>query len=207
MRSVALLVLAVAACGEPRVEPPAAPMQPAPPAEDETEDDRAVAEAFLNAPGVMVPTTRDRVREPSIRDLGTVPIGDMAGQASRPHPGVVEHALRSQVRLELVDTSGAGTFDSNIVTRTARARLAAIRRCYERELRSERAPLAGTALVRFTIVPEGRVTNATVAETDLPGPVASCALRTVMRFRFNPGPEGGAVSFGYRFHFSADPPA
>ena len=100
------------------------------------------------------------------------------------------------------DIGGSGDFDASIVVRTIRARLRAITRCYETELRRD-PTLAGKVTVRFTIVERGTVSNATATENTTGSPaVANCVVAAIRRFRFNPGPEGGSVDFSYPFVFA-----
>ncbi|MCB9591658.1 MAG: TonB family protein [Sandaracinaceae bacterium] len=116
---------------------------------------------------------------------------------------IVERVIRGRVNSgALEEESGSGVFDPNIVTRQIRARIRAIQTCYERELRNN-PTLAGRVLVRFTIQPTGTVSGATATENSTGSPaVATCVVSTISRFRFNPGPEGGAVTFAYPFVFA-----
>jgi len=116
---------------------------------------------------------------------------------------IVERVIRGRANVgALEEEGGAGVFDPNIVTRQIRARLRAIQTCYERELRNN-PTLAGRVLVRFTIRPTGTVSGASAAENTTGSPaVAQCVVSTISRFRFNPGPEGGAVTFAYPFVFA-----
>ncbi|MFW6086884.1 MAG: TonB family protein, partial [Myxococcota bacterium] len=100
------------------------------------------------------------------------------------------------------DVGGAGQFDSSAVVRQIRARLRAIQNCYESELRKDPS-LAGKVAVEFTIEERGNVTGAkAVQNTTGSSAVGSCVVRTISRFRFNPGPEGGSVAFSYPFVFA-----
>ncbi|MEC7520551.1 MAG: AgmX/PglI C-terminal domain-containing protein [Myxococcota bacterium] len=129
--------------------------------------------------------------------------GGGAGQQQQEGERIVERVIRGRVNAgALEDESGSGVFDPSIVTRQIRARIRAIQTCYERELRNN-PTLAGRVLVRFTIQPTGTVSNATAQENTTGSPaVASCVVNTIRRFRFNPGPEGGSVSFAYPFVFA-----
>lgn len=116
---------------------------------------------------------------------------------------VVERRISGKIDLgNGGDIGGAGEFDASVVVRTIRARLRAIQACYETELRKNPS-LAGKVTVEFTIQERGNVTNARAAEnTTGSGAVADCVVNTVARFRFNPGPEGGSVTFSYPFVFA-----
>ncbi|MAQ18414.1 MAG: hypothetical protein CMN30_26895 [Sandaracinus sp.] len=116
---------------------------------------------------------------------------------------VSEMAVRGNINLQGGgDIGGSGDFDASIVVRTIRARLTAIKRCYETQLRNN-PTLAGKVTVRFTIVERGTVSGASATEnTTGSSEVASCVVNTIRRFRFNPGPEGGSVDFSYPFVFA-----
>jgi len=103
---------------------------------------------------------------------------------------------------EGADIGGTGEFDSKVVVRTIRRGLNAIRACYERELR--RNPmLAGKVTVQFSIQPQGNVTDSKIIKnTTGETAVANCVLKTIRRFRFIPGPEGGSVAYSYPFVFA-----
>lgn len=103
---------------------------------------------------------------------------------------------------EGVDIGGTGEFDSEVVVRTIKRRLNAIRACYERELRHN-PTLAGKVTVQFSIQPQGSVTDSKIIEnTTGESAVANCVLKTIRRFRFTPGPEGGSVIYSYPFVFA-----
>lgn len=137
------------------------------------------------------------------RGLGNLQARQGAQQQQREGEQIVERVIRGRVNSgALEEESGSGVFDPNIVTRQIRARIRAIQTCYERELRNN-PTLAGRVLVRFTIQPTGTVSGATATENSTGSPaVAACVVSTISRFRFNPGPEGGAVTFAYPFVFA-----
>jgi TonB family protein len=100
------------------------------------------------------------------------------------------------------EEGGAGVFDPDIVTRQIRTRIRSIQACYERELRNN-PTLNGRVLVRFNIQPTGTVSGASAPENTTGSPaVAASVVNTISRFRFNPGPEGGSVTFAYPFVFA-----
>ncbi len=116
---------------------------------------------------------------------------------------VTERRIRGETKLAKGgDIGGTGEFDASVVVSTIKTRIKAIQACYERELRRNPA-LAGKVTVEFTIQPRGNVTDAKVAgNTTGDDAVAQCVMETVQRFRFNPGPEGGSVSYSYPFVFA-----
>lgn len=116
---------------------------------------------------------------------------------------VTEKAIRGSVKNTGGDEiGGTGEFDSALVVQTIKTRLRAIQMCYEQQLRRN-PTLAGKVTIEFTIQPRGNVTDVRVKENSTnDGAVASCVADTVGRFRFNPGPEGGSVSYAYPFVFA-----
>jgi TonB family protein len=134
--------------------------------------------------------------------LGSLKKTKGVGKAAEEGQAVKERDVRGNVGLKTGgDIGGAGEFDAALVQRQIKQRLKSITRCYESELRKNPS-LAGKVTVTFTIQERGNVTNAKVSEntTGSPG-VADCVTRTISRFRFNPGPDGGSVTFRYPFVF------
>jgi TonB family protein len=115
---------------------------------------------------------------------------------------VQERAVRGDVGLRSGgDIGGSGEFDATLVQRQIKLRIKSITRCYESELRKNPS-LAGKVTVTFTIQQRGNVTDAKATENTTGSPaVAECVTRTIGRFRFNPGPDGGSVTFRYPFVF------
>lgn len=137
-------------------------------------------------------------------DLGQLNMGTGGGGMSIGEgTGPEERRVSGRINLEGGgDIGGSGDFDANLVVRQIRARLTAIRRCYETELRRN-PTLAGKVTVEFTIEERGNVTGSRASENTTGSPaVAACVVDTVSRFRFNPGPEGGSVRFSYPFVFA-----
>lgn len=116
---------------------------------------------------------------------------------------VVEVRVRGNLRLEGGEAIGGdGDFAAAQVVALIRQRLSAIRACYERELRRN-PQLAGKVTVDFTIQTTGSVSGVRASEnTTGDAAVATCVTGVVQRFRWNPGPEGGSVTFSYPFVFA-----
>lgn len=97
---------------------------------------------------------------------------------------------------------GSGDFDAKLVVAQFKARMRAIQICYEQQLRRNPG-LQGKVTVQFTIEQSGSVSKANASENSTNDPaVAACVVDTVKRFRFNPGPEGGSVTFSYPIVFA-----
>jgi TonB family protein len=134
--------------------------------------------------------------------LGSLKKGKGAGKAAQEGQAVTEREVRGNVGLNAGgDIGGSGAFDQALVQRQIKQRLKSITRCYESELRKNPS-LSGKVTVTFTIQERGNVTNAKATENTTGSPaVADCVMRTISRFRFNPGPDGGSVTFRYPFVF------
>jgi TonB family protein len=116
---------------------------------------------------------------------------------------VTERAVHGAVKTERGDeVGGAGEFDSNLVVQTIKTRLRAIQMCYEQQLRRN-PTLAGKVTIEFTIQPRGNVTDVHVKDNSTgDAAVGTCVANTVSSFRFNPGPQGGSVTYAYPFVFA-----
>jgi TonB family protein len=116
---------------------------------------------------------------------------------------VTERAVRGSVKSEKGDeVGGAGEFDSNLVVQTIKTRIRAIQMCYEQQLRRNPS-LAGKVTIEFTIQVRGNVTDVHVKENSTGDTaVGTCVANTVGTFRFNPGPQGGSVTYSYPFVFA-----
>ena len=134
--------------------------------------------------------------------LGSLKKGKGAGKAASEGEAVKERDVRGNVGLNSGgDVGGSGEFDQALVQRQIKQRLKSITRCYESELRKNPS-LSGKVTVTFTIQERGNVTGAKASENTTGSPaVADCVTRTISRFRFNPGPDGGSVTFRYPFVF------
>ena len=134
--------------------------------------------------------------------LGSLKASKGAGKAAKEGAAITERQIRGNVGLRTGgDIGGVGEFDAALVQRQIRQRIKSITRCYESELRRN-PTLAGKVTVTFTIEQRGNVSGAKATENTTGSPaVAECVTRTISRFRFNPGPEGGSVTFRYPFVF------
>jgi TonB family protein len=102
----------------------------------------------------------------------------------------------------LIEDPSPGWLDPTIVTRAIRSRTAAIRRCYERELRDQ-PTLAGSLDVAFTIEATGEVTGVRLADDTIGSDrLERCVLDVVRSIRrIGAQPEGGAVRYVYPIVF------
>lgn len=134
--------------------------------------------------------------------LGSLKASKGAGKAAKEGVEVKERQVRGNVGVRGGgDIGGSGEFDAALVQRQIKQRIRSITRCYESELRKNPG-LAGKVTVTFTIQERGNVTGAKATENTTGSPaVADCVTRAISRFRFNPGPDGGSVTFRYPFVF------
>ena len=95
-----------------------------------------------------------------------------------------------------------GQLDPNIVVKEVRARMSAIKACYERALK--RNPnLSGKLVVRWTITAAGTVSGVDIDQDSLgDSEVTNCIKGLVARWRF-PAPSGGSVEVSFPFVFQA----
>ena len=131
--------------------------------------------------------------------------GDGTGGQQRVEGGAItESAPRGRFRFsgnDVEDEGGSGDFDQQAVVRLIQSRRSAIQACYERELR-QNPTLQGRVAVAMTIQVSGSVSGVRAAENSTGSDaVANCVVRVVQGFRFNPGPEGGSVSYTFPFVF------
>lgn len=98
------------------------------------------------------------------------------------------------------DEGSEGEIDARGVASRIRARVGAVRACYERALR-ERPTLAGRLTVRFTIGAEGRVTSIRPEGLPEAPEVGVCVANVIRRIEFE-RPAGGAVEFSFPLTFA-----
>jgi TonB family protein len=134
--------------------------------------------------------------------LGSLKKTKGVGKAAQEGQAVQEREVRGNVGLSSGgDIGGSGEFDAALVQQQIKLRLKSITRCYESELRKNPS-LSGKVTITFTIQERGNVTDARASENTTGSPaVAECVTSAISRFRFNPGPDGGSVTFRYPFVF------
>ena len=95
-----------------------------------------------------------------------------------------------------------GQLDPNIIVLEVRARMSAIKACYERALK--RNPnLSGKVVVRWTITAAGTVNGVDIDQDTLgDSEVTNCIKGLVARWHF-PTPQGGSVEVSFPFVFQA----
>ncbi len=95
-----------------------------------------------------------------------------------------------------------GSLDPSLVAKEVKARIGAIKACYERALKRNPA-LSGKIVVHWTITAAGTVSGVDIEQDSIgDSEVASCIKGLVARWRF-PAPSGGAVEVSYPFVFQS----
>ncbi len=135
--------------------------------------------------------------------LGSLSTSGGGGKAVSEGGEIAEKAVKGSIKMDDgEDIGGTGEFDAKLVTAEVKKRISAIKICYETQLRKNPA-LAGKVTVQFTIEQSGTISKANATENTTNDPaVAACVVDAVKRFRFNPGPEGGSVTYSYPFVFA-----
>jgi outer membrane biosynthesis protein TonB len=172
--------------------------------------DRAQEEAFRDIGGVSV-ATAERERR-SLRPAGgggprLATPGALRGPGAIAAPAatgeVRERSARPHVRLDRPELDG-GRGDPALLAREVRARLGAIRACYERALKQQPS-LAGKLVVAFTITAAGTVSAVEIDEDTLseaaPG-MTACVRGSIRQWRFSPQGEG-SVELRFPFVFQS----
>jgi TonB family protein len=171
----------------------------------------SAADVLAQAQGVGVAssstggTLRDRSGGGTVGGSGSLGGLRAAGATGALAEGgaVQEAAPRGRFRTDTsdVDEEGSGDFDQQAVVRMIQTRRSAIQACYERELRAT-PTLAGRVAVQMTIQESGSVSGVHVTDNSTGNDnVGSCVSRVIQGFRFNPGPDGGSVTYTFPFVF------
>jgi len=171
-------------------------------AEEVLEQAAGVGVATNSSGGILRPRAGGGT-EGRTSGLGSLGASGGGGQKQGEGGAITERAPAGRIKVESGDdVGGSGEFDSKLVTAEVKKRLKAIQICYEQQLRRNPS-LQGKVTVEFTIEMSGTVSKANAtANTTNDAAVASCVVDAVKRFRFNPGPEGGSVTYSYPFVFA-----
>ena len=111
---------------------------------------------------------------------------------------------RAPSTLETARRELPGAFDVQIVVAMIHSHYSAIQRCYQRELNLH-PTLAGRVRVSLTIMPTGHTTAVHVLEDLMRSEeVSACLVGVIRGFYFQPGPEGGSVTYEFPFIFAPE---
>ncbi len=168
--------------------------------------DRDQEKAFQGVGGLSVATS-DGLRGVKTGTGGSGKVANIAGlRGGGAIAGASTGDVGAERRVTAVVKSEApsvdGELDPNIVTKEVRARMGAIKACYERALK--RNPnISGKVVVRWTITAAGTVSGVDMDQDTLgDSEVTSCIKGLVARWRF-PAPSGGSVEVSFPFVFQA----
>jgi outer membrane biosynthesis protein TonB len=170
--------------------------------------DRDQERAFQGVGGLTVATGDGSLRGVKSGTGGTGKVANISGLrgggsgisgASTGNVGA-ERKVTAVVKSEAPAVDGQ--LDPNIIVREVKARMSAIKACYERALK--RNPnLSGKVVIRWTITAAGTVTGVDVDQDSLnDSEVTGCIKSLVARWRF-PAPSGGSVEVSFPFVFQA----
>lgn len=105
-------------------------------------------------------------------------------------------------------TEGAtveGSLDKEVIRRVIRQHLGEVKQCYEEQLKKN-PNLAGRVMARFTIGPDGKVTDSSIQETTLSNLACEKCIADAVRGWEFPKPRGGKVVVSYPFLLAASEP-
>jgi TonB family protein len=161
-----------------------------------------------------LPVTRaEAARGDAASAAGTPPPVDVPAPSEKPSkgevapsalpPGCDRPGIRADATLQHVERAGgSGTFEDAVTAREFKKRMRAVRLCYEQQL-FKQVTLQGSVLGEFTIEPAGIVTHVRITGGSANNAALSdCVRETVKRFRYNPGPVGGTVSYRFSLSFT-----
>jgi TonB family protein len=169
--------------------------------------DRDQEKAFQGVGGLTVATSDASLRgvksgtggSGKVADIGSLRgSGTIAGGSTG--VGAVEKRVSGVVKSEAPAVDGE--LDPALVSKEVRARIGAVKACYERALKRNPS-LSGKVKVRWTITAAGTVSGVDIADDSMgDSEVSSCIKQLVARWRF-PAPAGGSVEVEFPFVFTA----
>ena len=169
--------------------------------------DRDQEKAFQGVGGLTVATSDASLRGVKTGTGGSGKVANISGlrgagsiAGGDTGAGLTEKRISGIVRSEAPAVDGE--LDPSLVSKEVRARIGAIKACYDRALK--RNPnLSGKVKVRWTITAAGTVSAVEIEEDSMgDAEVSSCIKGLVSRWRF-PAPSGGSVDVVYPFLFQA----
>jgi outer membrane biosynthesis protein TonB len=169
--------------------------------------DRDQERAFQGVGGLSVATGDASLRGVKSGTGGTGKVANIAGlRGGAGISGASTGDVGAERKVSGIVKSEApavdGQLDPNVVVKEVRARMSAIKACYDRALK--RNPnLSGKVVIRWTITPAGTVSGVEVDQDSMgDNEVSGCIKGHIARWRF-PAPSGGAVEVSFPFVFQA----
>jgi TonB family protein len=169
--------------------------------------DRDQEKAFQGVGGLTVATSDASLRGVKTGTGGSGKVADISGlrgagtiAGGNTGAGLTEKRVSGIVKSEAPAVDGE--LDPSLVSKEVRARLGAIKACYDRALKRNPS-LSGKVKIRWTITAAGTVSAVEIEEDSMgDAEVSSCIRGLVSRWRF-PAPSGGSVDVVYPFVFQA----
>jgi hypothetical protein len=169
--------------------------------------DRDQQKAFDGVGGLTVATGDSALRGVKTGTGGTGRVANIAGlRGGGSIAGASTGDVAGERKVTAVVKSEApavdGQLDPNIVVREVKARMSAIKACYERALKRNPG-LAGKVAMRWTITGAGTVSGVEVDQDSMgDSEVTGCMKSRIATWRF-PAPSGGAVEVSFPFVFQS----
>lgn len=160
-------------------------------------------QALGDVGGVVVAQRGMDVRGPRGAGGGkSADIGDLAAGSGR-GVGLGSKATRKvEAGVQTASFVSQGSLSADAIRQVVQQNLRGIKFCYEKEL-AKNPELQGKVTVKFTIGPDGTLTNYEIESSTLNNAEAeSCILQRMRRWRF-PKPDKGSVTVSYPFIFTA----
>lgn len=96
-----------------------------------------------------------------------------------------------------------GGLDKGVIDETVKKALPDISGCYDAEVKKAKKEISGSVSMKFTISPDGKVSEAKVAESTLKNEAIETCLANVIKATPFPAPAGGGVvEVSYPFAFA-----
>jgi hypothetical protein len=169
--------------------------------------DRDQEKAFQGVGGIGVASANDQLRGIKTGGSGSGRVATVGGlRGGGAIEGGTTGGAATEKKVSGIVKSEApavdGSLDPGLVSKEVKARIGAIKACYERALK--RNPnLSGKVVIHWTITAAGTVSGVDIEQDTLgDAEVASCMKSLVARWRF-PAPAGGSVDVSFPFVFQA----
>jgi TonB family protein len=130
--------------------------------------------------------------------------GDLSGAAGECRNLGLGDKAKKQISAEVKTASftSQGSLSADSIRAVVEKNIRGVKACYEKAL-TQQPDLQGKVVVRFTIGPEGKITDFSIEESTMGSKeVEGCILSRMRRWEF-PKPDQGPVTVSYPFIFTA----
>lgn len=131
-------------------------------------------------------------------------IGDLSGAAGEGRNLGLGDKAKKQISAEVKTASftSQGSLSADSIRAVVERNIRGVKACYEKAL-TQQPDLQGKVVVKFTIGPEGKITEFSIEESTMGNKeVEGCILSRLRRWEF-PKPDQGPVTVSYPFIFTA----